>query len=658
MRALLIVAVLAAIQTPSRSWRELVVVTGDAVNPDYLESMTRRRDVTWLRAAEASRDDLTNGNIALVGSMASNPLLRELAPVELKDWYQRPGHVVQISQPNPLNPDFRMFLVIGDIDAPVARQRADVQIRCNGKTVLLGFDRGDGSFETRRFDVVDTPRLVEGGFRFFVHDSDVSDAELRRLTVPGARADVHVYRNLEDKGLITDDTSSAHVDDGVFHVVLGVDDRPARFIAETLMEGDAPLFEKRGRAAVAVYDADTLDRLDETARRLLRTSDPPSLVELLDDERFRAESPFVGDAVSASFARYVGEREFDVEALEGAWSRSLMQAQPRELVLRRPRESFQRGVTYAHMGFQIHNGYLSARSEDSLSKLGTLGIDAVAIVPYAFTRDPKIVEPLEVPTRAGSETDEDVIHAIRRARAREMTVMLKPQIWVRRGWPGDIDPSDGTETALFFREYRKWIRHYALMAEANDVPLLAVGTELAQLTRGYRSEWEAIIADIRCVYGGRLVYAANWGEEVQGVDFWDLLDYIGVDFYYPLSFDTVATDAELSEGFEAALDQLRRLHELHDKPVLLTEIGYASTKSPWMKPHASDKVEAFSADDQARAYEAAFAAIADETDWIHGMYWWKWPTNLDRGGLDHRGFTPNGKPAEDVLKRWYGSRLQ
>ena len=92
--------------------------------------------------------------------------------------------------------------------------------------------------------------------------------------------------------------------------------------------------------------------------------------------------------------------------------------------------------------------------------------------------------------------------------------------------------------------------------------------------------------------------------------------------------------------------------------MLLTEIGYASTKSPWTKPHASDKVEEFSADDQSRAYEIAFAAIEDETDWIHGMYWWKWPTNLDRGGLEHRGFTPNGKPAEDVLRRWYGSRLQ
>ncbi len=239
-----------------------------------------------------------------------------------------------------------------------------------------------------------------------------------------------------------------------------------------------------------------------------------------------------------------------------------------------------------------------------------------------------------------------------------MTVMVKPQIWVRRGWPGDIDPASDADEERFFHEYHLWIRHYALMAEAYDVPLLAIGTELANLTKGHRAQWESIVEDIRCVYGGKLVYAANWGDEVQNVDFWDLLDYIGVDFYYPLSFEDRPSDEELAKGFESALDQIRKLHERYQKPVLLTEIGYASTKSPWKRPHASDKVRELAPDDQARAYAIAFAALEDETDWIHGMYWWKWPTNLDRGGPEHRGFTPNRKPAEDVIRAWYGSRLQ
>ena len=209
-----------------------------------------------------------------------------------------------------------------------------------------------------------------------------------------------------------------------------------------------------------------------------------------------------------------------------------------------------------------------------------------------------------------------------------------------------------------FREYGEWIRHYALMAQELEVPLFAIGTELAKLTHGHRHRWQTLIEDIRQLYSGKLVYAANWGKEVQQVDFWDLLDYIGVDFYYPLSAHEHPSDEELEKGFEAALGQVRALHERHRKPVILTEIGYASTKSPWKKPHASDQEHELSPEDQARAYEIAFRCLADETDWIHGIYWWKWPTDLRRGGDGHRGFTPNGKAAEDVLLRWYGSRLQ
>ena len=658
MRGLLAVFLLAAIQTPTRHWRELLVVHGDDVRIEHLETLTRRRNVTWLAASMVARADLARGNVVLAGTPQSNRFIRELAPDAFAEWYERPGHVVQIVQRNPLNRDYRMSFVVGEIERPVGRRRADVHIRHNGRTILLAFAGDDATFETRRFEIADEPQLELGGFRFFAHGFEAPVDELRRLVVEDQRADVHVYRSLEEKGLITDDTRSAHVEDGVFHIVLGVDERPARFIAENLVDDDtAPLLVRRGLAAVAVYDAKTLDRFDETARRVLSTTNPPSLAELIDDERFLAASPFVTDAVSASFARFVGDRELDIARLERSWSRSLLAKTAIETALSPP-PSFQRGVTYAHMGYQIHDGYLSERSDDSLSKLGALGIDAVSVVPYTFMQDPNNIVPLDVPTRAGSETDEGVTHAIRRAQALGMTVMVKPQIWVRRGWPGDIDPESGADEERFFREYRLWIRHYALMAEAYDVPLLAIGTELTNLTKGYRARWESIIEDIRRVYRGKLVYAANWGDEVQNVDFWDLLDYIGVDFYYPLSFEDRPSDEELAKGFESALDQIRKLHERYKKPVLLTEIGYASTKSPWKRPHASDKVRELAPEDQARAYAIAFAALEDETDWIHGMYWWKWPTNLDRGGLEHRGFTPNRKPAEEVLRRWYGSRLQ
>jgi hypothetical protein len=54
---------------------------------------------------------------------------------------------------------------------------------------------------------------------------------------------------------------------------------------------------------------------------------------------------------------------------------------------------------------------------------------------------------------------------------------------------------------------------------------------------------------------------------------------------------------------------------------------------------------------QARCYEVIFESFAKEP-WFAGTYWWKWPSH-GRGGpydLSHR---PNGKPAMEVLERWF-----
>jgi hypothetical protein len=59
---------------------------------------------------------------------------------------------------------------------------------------------------------------------------------------------------------------------------------------------------------------------------------------------------------------------------------------------------------------------------------------------------------------------------------------------------------------------------------------------------------------------------------------------------------------------------------------------------------------------QARCYEAFFRGLEGRRS-CAGVYWWKWPSFLEYGGKRDDGFTPNGKPAQDVVARWYGSIL-
>ena len=55
---------------------------------------------------------------------------------------------------------------------------------------------------------------------------------------------------------------------------------------------------------------------------------------------------------------------------------------------------------------------------------------------------------------------------------------------------------------------------------------------------------------------------------------------------------------------------------------------------------------------QAACYEAFFEVFWGES-WFAGAYFWKWFPELKPRQVGNRGFTPQGKPAERVMARWY-----
>ena len=159
---------------------------------------------------------------------------------------------------------------------------------------------------------------------------------------------------------------------------------------------------------------------------------------------------------------------------------------------------------------------------------------------------------------------------------------------VRGGWTGDIVFTDDAAFRLWMASYRRFILHYARMAELEKADLLVVGTELGGLTV-HRADWRALIREVRTVYSGPLTYAANWGQEFETLAFWDELDFLGVNFYYPL-----AAPGEQPRAGSPRLQELERMLEemsrKHRKPVLFTEVGYAASAAaavePWKEENA------------------------------------------------------------------------
>ena len=64
---------------------------------------------------------------------------------------------------------------------------------------------------------------------------------------------------------------------------------------------------------------------------------------------------------------------------------------------------------------------------------------------------------------------------------------------------------------------------------------LVVGTQLDR-TLHFEDDWRLIIATVRRYFEGTLTYAANW-TDYEKVPFWDALDVIGIQAYFPLLED-------------------------------------------------------------------------------------------------------------------------
>ena len=318
-----------------------------------------------------------------------------------------------------------------------------------------------------------------------------------------------------------------------------------------------------------------------------------------------------------------------------------------------PPPVWQKGITFTHQ-YSHHNNLLSIRSRDSMRYLKTrLNAEWIALNPFGYQHtfdDPNVYLEADPP-------DDHLVQAIRDAHQLGLKVMLKPHIWLRdrsqEKWRGAIEMGSEQGWKDWFGDYERFILHYVRIAEAEGVGMVCVGTELTLAATTRSEEWRALILRVRQAYDGPLVYAANWWAEYDHIEFWEDLDYVGINAFFPLSQAAAPSLTELKTRATAVADSIEGLSRRTGKPVIFTEIGFKSVRGtsvhPWKWTHRHDPVDLV---EQERCYQAVFEVFWNRP-WFYGMYWWKWYSDLDQGGPHHSGFTPRRKPAELVLAQWY-----
>jgi hypothetical protein len=326
---------------------------------------------------------------------------------------------------------------------------------------------------------------------------------------------------------------------------------------------------------------------------------------------------------------------------------------PKPKVISEVPDDFQKGMNYTAWA---REQFSTLESDHALANLADTGANWVAIVAFGYQETYTSTTVVRDPSRTPS--DASLARAIATAHGLGLKVMLKPHIDLRHDpdrWRGNIGESfaDEAQWQAWFESYRAFINHYADMAQENGVEQFCVGTELVG-TSHREADWRDVIAGVRQRFRGPITYAGNHGTEDVGIAWWDAVDLIGIDAYYVLTEKTDPTVEELKAAWSERgyLDAMVSLAQKHGKPILITEIGYRSVDGTIKTPWDWDDLP-LDLQEQVDGYQAALEVLWGQP-WLAGIYWWNWDVNPQKGGPEDKDYTPYGKPAEEVLRTYYG----
>jgi GTA TIM-barrel-like domain len=277
----------------------------------------------------------------------------------------------------------------------------------------------------------------------------------------------------------------------------------------------------------------------------------------------------------------------------------------------------------------------------------------VALVPFGFCRpgQPKLM--FNSQRQWWGEKDEGIISCTQLLQRQKMKVMLKPQIWIGGGsFTGHFDAGDEAGWQLWESGYKAYILHNAKLADSLKIDLFCIGTELENAVIKRPAFWSALIDSVKAVYKGKVTYAANWNE-YEKFQYWNKLDYIGIDAYFPLADAAEPGVEEAVKSWGPHFDAMKKFQASKKVPVLFTEYGYRSVENCTKEPWQAGRSGTVNLTAQQNAYEALYRRFAPEP-WFAGGFIWKWHAWDERaGGENNNDFTPQHKPVETVIKKWY-----
>jgi hypothetical protein len=281
-----------------------------------------------------------------------------------------------------------------------------------------------------------------------------------------------------------------------------------------------------------------------------------------------------------------------------------------------------------------------------------------AIIPFAFVSN--LHQPslsFESKFQWIGERKEGIQHSVRLLHARGLKVMIKPQLWVGHGdFTGHIEMHSEADWQLFEQGYLDYMLAYAHLASQENVEMLCIGTELTIFTSQRPEFWSKLIDTVRFIYPGKLTYAANW-DGYENVPFWEQMDYIGIDAYFPLVDGKNPNPKKLKTAWKEIREVLAKFAQQNDRKIIFTEYGYRSTSRCAEHPWDYNSEDQLSEKAQLNALNSLYETIWQESFFVGGFLW-KWYPDDEGRVRDRDHYSVQDKEAEELVRTEYAKCRQ
>ena len=257
----------------------------------------------------------------------------------------------------------------------------------------------------------------------------------------------------------------------------------------------------------------------------------------------------------------------------------------------------------------------------TMEELRDLGVNWITIHPYAAIHEDGTVGG----TRMSEMYREPswLTRPIAEAHRLGLKLMIKPHLayWGSDfAWRGEIEFETVEQWNRFFDTYERWITLVAEIGKNADA--FVIGTELDR-TLHHEERWRQVIRRIREKTPSPLTYSAGW-DEFENVAFWDALDAIAIQGYFPLvDHEGVPSREELDRAWSKIIGRLEDYGRRHNRTIIFGELGYNLSRHaalrPWEYAQGGEQAEEI----QRRCLAAALRAIGD-SDVVAGAFLWKW----------------------------------